>query len=415
MKNLQLLLTIILALLLPILTQVHSQQNQDLVHVQKQESESYKVKDADTVEDILNKFNLSIEEILALNNLKNEKAISPGRTLNVSLDNLINIEDILVNPLPLSEDATNTEVETLINDFRSVLASFESSSVNEEQITSGIHTGELWPSEYPLPIKNITFSTNEVKPGQSFGMTIELEESATLHAHFVGQKFLFLTEEETFRTTLLAIPLNQQAGIYPLDIEIQTGDESSQNLVLPIQISPTEFLTHDLETKNINTATLNRQLNQVEETTIYNSCTNFETERYWDSPFELPITSTITSGFALENVYSGSRIRNLHSGIDFKANKGAPVSASANGIVRLAEDFGMRGKTVVIDHGMGVCTVYTHLDGIDISENQQVTKGDRIGSVGSSGLVKLVRLHWEVRVMGIAVDPELWTQQPASP
>lgn len=376
-----------------------------------QASETYVVKEGDTLEDIATKFDLKIEEIFALNNIKNEKAFSVGRTFNLSLNNLVMIEDALVNPLPLVQDSKPSEessheqnTDIVLKDFSAILASLKTQNTSEH------YTGESWPAEYPWPLKTINFSTNEVKPGESFSISIELQEAATLQAHFVGQQFPFLKETDLTHTTFMAIPLSENAGLYPLDLEIQLADDTVQNLILPIVISKKSFETESASTKSINTLPINLQTQHSEANTIFDSCTEFEAERRWDSLFAKPIARDVTLDFAIRTIYEGSSAETIHTGLDFVANKGAKVFASANGIVRLAQDFDVRGKTIVLDHGLGVCTIYNYLDGITVEEGQEVSKGDPIGTLGSSGLVKLVHLHWEIRVMGIAVDPSIWME-----
>lgn len=95
----------------------------------------------------------------------------------------------------------------------------------------------------------------------------------------------------------------------------------------------------------------------------------------------------------------------LHSGIDFSAKTGTPVRAAGNGIVIKAERKGGYGRVVYIDHGAGFVTRYAHLNSIAVKEGDNITSGTRIGAVGSSGRVTGPHLHFEVRVLGEAIDP----------
>ena len=211
----------------------------------------------------------------------------------------------------------------------------------------------------------------------------------------------------------MAVPISQTPGLYPLDLEISLGEDTVQNLVLPIVVSPLSsagFETENVSAKSINTLPINLQTQHSEANAVLDSCTQFEPVRRWDSAFAKPVSRDITLDFAIKTVFEGSSAQGIHQGLDFVANKGAKIFASANGIVRLAQDFDVQGKTIVLDHGLGVCTVYNYLDSMTVTEGQEVTKGDPIGTLGSSGLVKLVHLHWELRVMGIAVDPSIWLE-----
>jgi len=95
----------------------------------------------------------------------------------------------------------------------------------------------------------------------------------------------------------------------------------------------------------------------------------------------------------------------FHEGIDIAAPLGTPVYAAASGRVVSTGWNGAYGKTIVIDHGNGLRTVYAHLLKIEVEEGQIVKKGQRIGEVGSTGRSTGPHLHFEVRVWGVPVDP----------
>ena len=97
--------------------------------------------------------------------------------------------------------------------------------------------------------------------------------------------------------------------------------------------------------------------------------------------------------------------RRMHTGIDWGAQLGSPVIAAAPGRVLEAGWKGQYGKTVIIDHGGGLVSLYAHLHVITVREGDCVTDGARIGSVGSTGLSGAVALHFEVQRDGTAVDP----------
>ncbi|MFQ6000830.1 MAG: M23 family metallopeptidase, partial [Anaerolineae bacterium] len=80
-----------------------------------------------------------------------------------------------------------------------------------------------------------------------------------------------------------------------------------------------------------------------------------------------------------------------------------------SGRIALAEELTVRGKTVIIDHGLGVHTGYFHLSEIAVVPGQEVERGTLIGYVGSTGLATGAHLHWEMRIGEIGVDPTEWT------
>ena len=94
-----------------------------------------------------------------------------------------------------------------------------------------------------------------------------------------------------------------------------------------------------------------------------------------------------------------------HNGIDLAGDTGDRVRAARSGEVILAGERGGFGNAIVIYHGLGYSTLYGHLSRIEVSEGQQVTSGERIGAIGSTGWSTGPHLHFELRIDGKAVDP----------
>ena len=133
-------------------------------------------------------------------------------------------------------------------------------------------------------------------------------------------------------------------------------------------------------------------------------------------PLVLPVESTRrTSGFADRRLYSytdGGSSRSLHNGIDLAAPVGTPVSASAAGRVVFAGQRIISGNSAVIEHLPGVYTLYYHLEELEVEEGQRLHQGQRIGTVGMTGLATGPHLHWELRIGGVAVDPDIFVESP---
>ena len=113
---------------------------------------------------------------------------------------------------------------------------------------------------------------------------------------------------------------------------------------------------------------------------------------------------SISSGFGYR-VDPIFRIRRMHTGMDFSANKGTKVFATGNGVVVQAGREAGYGNIVVINHGFGYQTVYAHLQKINVKPRQKVTRAQVIGTVGSTGKSTGSHLHYEVRYHGVPVNP----------
>ena len=121
--------------------------------------------------------------------------------------------------------------------------------------------------------------------------------------------------------------------------------------------------------------------------------------------FIRPVNGTVTSPFGLNRVLNG-KPKNFHSGVDFAAPIGHPVRCPANGIVRLV-DSGMflMGKTLMIDHGLGVTSIFIHLNAITVNTGDLVRQGELIARVGKTGRATGPHLHWGVSAGRTALDP----------
>jgi|LSQX01.3.fsa_nt_gb murein DD-endopeptidase MepM/ murein hydrolase activator NlpD len=117
-----------------------------------------------------------------------------------------------------------------------------------------------------------------------------------------------------------------------------------------------------------------------------------------------PTAGSVTSGFGYRTDPI-SFTRRFHYGIDISAPYGREIKASASGRVILSDWHGNYGKTVIIDHGRGITTLYAHCSKLLVSEGNTVNKGDFIALVGSTGRSTGNHLHFEVRVYDEAVDP----------
>jgi murein DD-endopeptidase MepM/ murein hydrolase activator NlpD len=113
----------------------------------------------------------------------------------------------------------------------------------------------------------------------------------------------------------------------------------------------------------------------------------------------IPVTNVeISSAF-------GSRGGGRHLGVDLRMPKGSPVMAADSGTVTKAAYSGSYGNLIIINHGNGMQTYYSHCNTINVSVGQTVTKGDVIGTIGATGNATGYHLHFEVRINGVAQNP----------
>jgi murein DD-endopeptidase MepM/ murein hydrolase activator NlpD len=131
----------------------------------------------------------------------------------------------------------------------------------------------------------------------------------------------------------------------------------------------------------------------------------------WTEPF-LPLRNAqVMSAFADQRtyVYQGKDVdAQTHLGFDLAVVAHTPVPAANGGVVLLARYFGIYGNTVVLDHGLGLATLYAHLSSIEVAEGQAVEHGTILGRTGATGLAGGDHLHFTTLVRGLPVNPVEW-------
>ncbi len=137
-------------------------------------------------------------------------------------------------------------------------------------------------------------------------------------------------------------------------------------------------------------------------------------ERLWDGPFTRPVGGDVKgTGFGARRLINGQP-RMPHSGVDYTAQRGTPVVAANRGRVALVGEFFFAGRLAVLDHGLGLYTLYFHLDRVDVPEGMLVERGQIIGAVGATGRATGPHLHWAVQLRQARVDPTALLALPVS-
>jgi murein DD-endopeptidase MepM/ murein hydrolase activator NlpD len=131
----------------------------------------------------------------------------------------------------------------------------------------------------------------------------------------------------------------------------------------------------------------------------------------WSGPFVQPRNTKVFSNFAETRtyVYEGRTVdTQVHVGFDLASTKQTPVPAANSGQIAFAGPLTIYGNAVIVDHGLGLQTLYAHLSTIDVKVGDAVDKGHVLGRSGTSGLAVGDHLHFEVLVSGVSVTPVEW-------
>lgn len=143
---------------------------------------------------------------------------------------------------------------------------------------------------------------------------------------------------------------------------------------------------------------------EAEAARLHKLFSRTEEKRLFEGRFDSPIPGAATGRLGERRVFNGQP-RAPHSGMDLKAKTGEPVRAPAAGKVLLADPLFFAGKTIILDHGLGITTQYAHLSKFLVKPGDMVKKGQVIGKVGATGRVTGPHLHWALKLKGARVDP----------
>ena len=178
----------------------------------------------------------------------------------------------------------------------------------------------------------------------------------------------------------------------------------------------------ELADENVNTTTdvtelldlylfINGELRRQNNSTISAIAGNTAEHRLWEEPFRQLENSQVESRFADHRVYShqGREIdQQVHLGFDLASTTNAAIHASNTGRIVFANYLGIYGNCIIIDHGMGLQSLYAHLSSIDVSVGEEVKRNDPIGLSGQTGLAGGDHLHFSLLLHGQPVTPVEW-------
>lgn len=190
----------------------------------------------------------------------------------------------------------------------------------------------------------------------------------------------------------------------PLDVFVTFADGTRTTINTDVEIVLGGFIRQNVNLNSDKTYLLDIETERAELARMESLFAQVTLEKMWDeSGFQMPILSGLTAPFGAFRTFNGA-INTRHTGWDIRTVSGTPVMASAGGVVAYVDILPIRGLHVVIDHGYGVYTGYSHFSDATVEPGERVTKGQVIGMVGNTGRTSGAHFHWESAVNGHFVD-----------
>ena len=204
---------------------------------------------------------------------------------------------------------------------------------------------------------------------------------------------------------IVGVPLGAKIGTQRLTVT-QAGEISRALFEIQDKAYPTQHITIKNKRK-VNPNKLDMTRINKESARIKSALRHWTDKAELPLQFAWPIEGRVSGLFGRRRVFNG-QARRPHSGMDIAAPTGTEIHAPAEGIVRGTGDYFFNGKTVFIDHGQGLVTMFCHLDRIDVQDGQIIEQGNVIGTVGATGRVTGPHLHLGVSLNDARVEPRLF-------
>ncbi|MBC7348390.1 MAG: M23 family metallopeptidase [Candidatus Aminicenantes bacterium] len=246
----------------------------------------------------------------------------------------------------------------------------------------------------------------QLQPGEPLVLVWKNQMAAYAGIYFGDSNYWLKKDEAKKQLLLLGLDVMSRPGEKNLEIELWAGGQPLEKLSVSLEVAARDFprrkLTVDQKYVTPPREVLARIKREAELLALVYSTTSPD----WlvEGPFILPCDGKLTPNFGQQRIYNNVP-RSVHTGVDIAVPAGHPIKSINSGRVVLASDLYYSGKTVIIDHGLGLFSSYSHLSKLLVRRGEMVRTGQVVGLAGSTGLSTGPHLHWAVKIYEARVDP----------
>jgi len=266
----------------------------------------------------------------------------------------------------------------------------------------------LLPLHAQQPDATVSWTPSDLAAGSPALFTVNVAKATGITGTWQNQPLQFFQTSHTSDTwyALAGVDVAVKPGSYPLDLQLTVHDQP-QSLHRIITIAPADYkeITLSVPAKYVEPNAASLKIIKSEQSLKQKIFASSASTPLWTGSFTAPLNSAPrTDSFGTRRVFNGS-LASIHRGLDYRARPGTPVHAANSGRVILARPLYFEGNCVVIDHGLGLTTIYMHLSRFKVKEGQHVTRGQLIALSGATGRANGPHLHLSVRWQGEYLDP----------
>jgi len=249
-----------------------------------------------------------------------------------------------------------------------------------------------------------------IEQGSTVSIYVENLLDGRPSGQFASQPLRFEPHQEG-HVALVGLDAFTAPGLHALRLE-GSGSQPWRTFYQDLRVESSNFVTQPITVTQELSGLLDPQLRQDEDAFLAPIFNQYTETKQWQGLFQMPLAeSFVSAGYGGGRSYNGGPVEIFHTGVDFAGAVGTPIFAPANGTVVFSDLLELRGLTVIVNHGWGVMTAYFHLSELFVAVGDEVMTGQTIASLGSTGLSTGPHLHWDLRIMNAPVNPLVWTEQ----
>jgi murein DD-endopeptidase MepM/ murein hydrolase activator NlpD len=253
----------------------------------------------------------------------------------------------------------------------------------------------------------VSVESRSVQPGELVVLTLTAPQDTTrLRVRAFDRSIPAFRVGGTTWRALVGIDLDAAIARHPVAIRAEVPGRppvtTNHDLAVEHREFPTRRLTVSPSFVDPPPDALRRIQREAAE--LQKAWTQTAAEPLWAGAFIRPVPDPANSAFGSRSIFNGQP-RSPHAGADFRSAAGTPIKAPNGGRVTIARDLYFTGNTVLIDHGLGLFSLFAHLSELAVAPGDRVETGQVVGRVGATGRVTGAHLHWTVRANGARVDP----------
>jgi len=264
-----------------------------------------------------------------------------------------------------------------------------------EVIELGARTGDLFE-----------LKARKIQPGEPLVLTWVEKKSHLATIDFRGEHYELKARPGQTDFLLLGLDLGVKPGRETLCISLWSGGSEKDQIQADVEILARDFPKKKLtvDPKYVHPPREVQERIKRESELLAQIYGQTSLEWLAQGKFELPCDGQLSPNFGQQRIYNNVP-RSIHAGVDIAIASGQPIKAANDGRVVLASNLYFSGNTVIIDHGLGLYTVYCHMSKLLVKRGAVVNRGQVVGLAGSTGLSTGPHLHWAAKINEARVDP----------